>query len=281
MQGVAPHDLIAIVRPPSDALARCEVTHVAREPIDLPRARSQHATYVATLGDLGAAVTVLPPEPDLPDAVFVEDVAVVFDELAVITNPGAASRRAEVESVAGALVGHRPLARMPAPATLDGGDVMVIGRSVYVGRSTRTNAAGIAWLRARLAPLGYAVSAVDVHHCLHLKSACSSLGGGLVLANPRWVDVGVFRDREVIEAAVEEPRAANTFRVGDTLVMAEGFPATRAAIEARGFAVRAVDLSELQKAEAGGSCLSLVFPGGGGAPGRPAAGTRGDPEGWR
>lgn len=256
---MAPPDLIAIVRPPSEALARCEVTHVAREPIDIPRARSQHATYVATLGDLGAAVTVLPPEPDLPDAAFVEDVAVVFDEVAMITNPGAASRRAEVESVAAALVGHRSLERMQAPATLDGGDVLVIGRSVYVGRSTRTNAEGIAWLRTRLTPLGYAVSAVEVHHCLHLKSACSYLGRGLVLANPRWVDVGVFQDCEVIEVAATELRAANTFRVGDTLVMADGFPATRAVIEARGFAVRTVDLSELQKAEAGGSCLSLVF----------------------
>lgn len=257
---MVPSDAIAIVRPPTEALTRCEVTHVARAPIDIPRARSQHAAYVATLTDLGAKVVVLPPEPDLPDAVFVEDAAVVLDELAVITNPGAPSRRAEVDSVAHALAGYRPLVRMSSPSTLDGGDVMVIGRSVYVGRSTRTNAEGISWLATCLEPYDYEVIPVGVAHCLHLKSACSYLGRRVVLANPRWVDVGSLRHRDVLEVAASEPRAANAFRVGSTLVMAGGFPATRAAVEARGFRVRTVELSELQKAEAGGSCLSLVFP---------------------
>jgi dimethylargininase len=251
--------LIAIVRPPTAALAECQLTHLDRRPIDIPRAVAQHAAYVALLQTLGAEVLVLPAEPDLPDAVFVEDVAVVLDELAVLTNPGAASRRAEVEAVATALSPHRRIHRMPHPATLDGGDVVVAGRTVYVGRSTRTNAEGIAWLRGLLAPLGYTVAAVAVDACLHLKSACTYLGEGVVLANPGWVDVGVFQGLEILAVAPTEARAANAFQVGEAVVMAAGFPRTRAAVEARGFAVRAVDLSELQKAEAAGSCMSLVF----------------------
>jgi dimethylargininase len=251
--------LTAIVRPPSVALAACELTHFARQPIDVARAQAQHASYVALLRALGATVEVLPAEPDLPDAVFVEDVAVVLDELAVIANPGAASRRAEVGAVAAALACHRPSHRMLPPATLDGGDVVVVDRTLYVGRSTRTNPEGISWVRALLAPHGYAVEAVGVGACLHLKSACTYLGEGVLVANPEWMEVTAFGGLEIVPVAPAEPRAANTFRVGGAVVMADGFPRTRAAIEARGFAVHAVDLSELQKAEAAGSCMSLVF----------------------
>jgi dimethylargininase len=251
--------LIAIVRPPTAALAACQLTHLDRRPIDIPRAVAQHAAYVTLLRALGAEVLALPPEPDLPDAVFVEDVAVVLDELAVLTNPGAASRRPEVEAVAAALSPHRRVHRMAPPATLDGGDVVVAGRAVYVGRSTRTNAEGIAWLRGLLASHGYTVTAVAVDGCLHLKSACSYLGKDVLVANPGWVDVGVFQELAILPVAPAEARAANAFRVGEAVVMAAGFPRTRAAIEARGFAVHAVDLSELQKAEAAGSCMSLVF----------------------
>ena len=186
---------IAIVRPPSAALARCELTHLARHPIDVARAVAQHATYAALLRDLGAEVEVLPPEPDLPDAVFVEDVAVVLDELAVITNPGAPSRRPEVDGVAAAVARHRPVHRMPAPATLDGGDIVVVDRTLYVGRSTRTNPEGVAWLRAVLGPYGYTVTAVDLGPCLHLKSACTYLGEGVVLTNPGQHPSGGRRDR--------------------------------------------------------------------------------------
>jgi dimethylargininase len=142
---------------------------------------------------------------------------------------------------------------------MDGGDVVVAGRTVYVGRSTRTNTEGIAWLRGLLARHGYTVTAVPVDACLHLKSACTYLSQGVVLANPDWVDVGVFQGLEILPVAPTEARAANAFQVGEAVVMAAGFPRTRAAIEARGFAVHAVDLSELQKAEAAGSCMSLVF----------------------
>jgi dimethylargininase len=252
--------LMAIVRPPTDALGRCELTHIERDPIDVDRALAQHAGYASALSALGATVIVLPPEPELPDAVFVEDVAVVLDEVAVITNPGAVSRRPEAETVAGALAPYRPLEWMTSPATLDGGDVLRIDRTLYVGRSSRTSDAGIEQLRAFVEPHGYTVHAVPVEACLHLKSACSHLGGGTVLVNASWVDPTAFGARQVVEVDASEPRAANTFPVYDTLVMSDRYPRTRKRIEGLGYRVRAVALSELHKAEAGGSCMSLVFP---------------------
>jgi dimethylargininase len=251
--------LVAIVRPPTKALARCELTHIERKPIDTDRALAQHAGYASALSALGATVIVLPPEPELPDAVFVEDVAVVLDELAVMTHPGAASRRPEVETVAEALAPYRPLQRMTPPATLDGGDVLRIGRTLYVGRSTRTNEAGIEQLHSFVEPHGYAVRAVPVDYSLHLKGTCSHLGGGAVLVNASWVDPAAFGARQIVEVHPAEPRAANTFPVNDTLVTSDQYPQTRKRIEALGYRVRAVALTELHKAEAGGSCMSLVF----------------------
>jgi len=244
--------LFAIVRAPTDALARCELTHLVREPLDVERARHQHAAYVALLRELGAEVVELPAEPDLPDAVFVEDVAVV-------TNPGAPSRRPEIPAVAAALAPYRPLVHLTPPATLDGGDVVQIDRTLFVGRSRRTNQAGVDGLADAVGAHGYAVRPVRLGDCLHLKSGCTYLGSGVVLANPAWVDVRRFEDCRVLEVARGEPRAANTFRVGDTIIMAAGFPATTARIAAAGFHVRTLALSELQKAEAAGSCMSLVF----------------------
>lgn len=249
----------AIVRPPSEALRDCALTHLAREPIDIGIARMQHAGYVAALEAAGARVIALPPEPTLPDAVFVEDVAVVVDESAVTTIPGAPTRREEVASVAEALRAYRSVTSLAPPATLDGGDVLQVDRTLYVGRSGRTNEAGIRQLAAHLGSFGYVVQPVDVSGCLHLKSACTYLGQGVLLANPEWVDLAPFREFDVVRVDPTEPRGANTFRVGDVLIMADNFPQTRARIEARGFAARTVALSELQKAEAGGSCMSLVF----------------------
>jgi dimethylargininase len=259
MSAQGPARLVAIVRPPSDALARCELTHLAREPIDTALAREQHAGYAALLRELGAEVLTLPPQPDLPDAVFVEDTAVVLDEVAVMTRPGAPSREPEVASVAAALSGFRPLAWLDAPATLDGGDVLVVERSLYVGRSSRTNAAGAEQLAGHLGPFGYDVRPVPIAGALHLKSACTYLGRGVLLANPAWIDLSAFAGLGVLPVDPAEPRAGNTFLAASTVVMADGFPRTRARIEERGFAVRTVPLSELQKAEAGGSCMSLVF----------------------
>jgi len=251
--------LLALTRPPTEALSRCALTHLEREPIDIARAIAQHRGYEETLARLGATVISLPPEPDLPDAVFVEDVAVVLDEIAVVTRPGTPSRLPEVAPVEKRLAEYRPLLRIDPPGTLDGGDVMRVDRVLYVGRSGRTNEPGIGQLAEAVAPFGYAVRAVPVTGCLHLKSACSHLGGGLVLVNRGWIDVEAMDGVELLDVPAAHPGSANSFLVGDTVVMAAGFRETAARVRAAGRSVVTVELSELRKAEAGGSCMSLVF----------------------
>jgi dimethylargininase len=251
--------LTALTRSPTDALTRCELTHLGREPIDVARAIAQHGAYEELLTELGAKVVKLPPEPDMPDAVFVEDVAIVLDEVAVMMCPGAISRRLEIESVARTVEQYRPVERVTSPGTIDGGDVLRVERVLYVGLSERTNAEAIAQLSRIVGDYGYGVTAVPVTSCLHLKSACSYVGDGTVLLNPEWLAADAFAEFDLIEVPETELRGANTFFVGQTIVMASSFPETLERLQQRGRQVRTVDLSELQKAEAGGSCMSIVF----------------------
>jgi dimethylargininase len=248
-----------IVREVSPALASCALTYRAREPIDVELARAQHHGYAEALRRLGARVVALPAEPDLPDAVFVEDTAVVVDEVAVTTIPGSESRRMEVPSVADALARYRPVEFMVGPGTVDGGDVMRVGRTLYVGVSTRTSTEGACELRRRLAPYGYSVVEVDVGGSLHLKTACSFVGRGTVLANRNWFDAGRLDGLRVLDVEPTEPWAANTVRYGETVLASASAPVTCARLAAHGYAVLPVDISELQKAEAGLSCLSLIL----------------------
>ncbi len=250
---------IAITRAVSRALAACELTHLARVPIDVALARTQHARYEALLAELGCEVRGLPEAPDLPDSVFVEDTAVVLDEVAIVTRPGAASRRAETEAVAAALAPLRPLARLTAPATLDGGDVLRVGRTLYVGRSARTDDAGRAQLAAIAGAHGYRVVPVALDGCLHLKSAVTAVGPGTLLVQPRWLPDPAFDDAlERIAVDPAEPFAANALVVGDTVIVAAAHPRTRARLERAGRAVRTVDLSELAKAEGALTCCSVL-----------------------
>jgi len=249
----------AIVRPPSARLAECALTFLEREPIDVELALRQHAEYARTLERAGARVVALPPEPDLPDATFVEDVAIILDEIAVLTRPGAASRRPEVASVAAVLADLRPLRAIEPPGTLEGGDVLRVGRTLYVGRSTRTNDDGIAQLRRITAPLGYDVAAVPVTGCLHLKTACSLVAEATVLVNRAWIDPAPLADLERIDVPADEPWGANTVLIGRNVVLPASVPGTRRLLERHGIPTYAVDLSELQKAEAGPSCLSLLL----------------------
>ena len=250
---------IAITRGVSPSIGRCELTHLARSPIDLDVARAQHAAYERCLAEAGCVLQRIDASADLPDSVFVEDAAVVFDELAVVARPGAASRRPETDDVAAVLARYRTLCRLEAPATLDGGDVIVAGRRVFVGRSGRTNAEGIDALRGLLAPHGYTVEAVDVTGCLHLKSAATRVGDGLLLVNPAWVDPAAFRPLAIVEVDPAEPCGANALAIGRDVVYAAGFPRTRARLEARGVGVREVEAGELAKAEGAVTCCSLVF----------------------
>ncbi|PYQ07057.1 MAG: dimethylargininase [Acidobacteria bacterium] len=183
---------IALTREVSAALARCELTFRPRHAIDLDRAVGQHAAYCRMLESLGLDVVRLPGDPAQPDCCFVEDTAVVLDEVAVLAHPGAPSRRGEVDVVASALEGYRTLARIPSSARLDGGDVLALGRRIFVGSSARTDAAGARALQRIVAPFGYDVVPVGVTGCLHLKSAVTAIGEGAVLANPGWLDLGPF-----------------------------------------------------------------------------------------
>jgi dimethylargininase len=251
--------LLAYTRPISPTLAECELTHLQREPIDVTRASAEHAAYEKLLTRLGVVVHHLPAEPDLPDAVFVEDAAVVLDEIAIIARPGAPSRRAETRSVEEALALHRPVAHVRDPATLDGGDVLVVGRRVYVGLSSRTNRAAVAQLTQLLNPHGYAVVPVEFGGCLHLKSAVTCVAPGLLLLNPQWVDVGVFSGCRAVHVARGEPHAANALRIAATIIHPAHFPLTRARLEAAGLRVTPLALAELAKAEAGVTCCSLLL----------------------
>lgn len=251
--------LLAITSAISRSLERCELTHLEREPIDVGRARAQHRDYEEALSRLGVAVLRLPESPEQPDAVFVEDVAVVLPELALLTRPGAPSRQPEVERMALALAPYRPLARINAPGTLDGGDVLVIGRRIFVGLSSRTNAAGVEQLAAFTAPHAYRVEAVAVTGCLHLKSAVTALAEGAVLLNPLWIDSAIFRGWEVTEVDPSEPAAANALAVGGKVLFPTAYPGTRGRLAARGFDLVPIDASELAKAEGALTCCSVIF----------------------
>ena len=250
---------IAITRDVSPSLGGCELSFVPRTEIDVARAAAQHESYRDALESLGCRVIALPAQPNLPDAVFVEDVALVFDEVAVMTRPGAESRRAEGASVATVLAAFRPLMSIEAPGTLDGGDVLRIGRNVYVGEAARSNADGIAQLRAMLAQFRYSVRAVPTHDCLHLKSAVTQVAEDTLLVNPAWVDAGMFADYRLIEVDPGEEHAANALRIGNGVLYPSCFPRTQQRLEAAGIAVTTVDVSELQKAEGATTCCSLVF----------------------
>jgi len=261
---------IAITRAVSRSLARCELSHLERQPIDVARARVQHAAYETLLVTLGCELRRLDEAPGLPDAVFVEDTVVVLDELAVITRPGAASRRDETRAVAAALAPLRALVSIGPPGILDGGDVLRIGRTLWVGRGERSDDAGIAQLAARVEPYGYRVRVTAVRDCLHLKSAVTEVADGVLLVQPRWLAADALdRSLERIAVAADEPFAANALRIGDTLVYPSAFPATRRRLERRGLDVRVVDVSELARAEGAVTCCSLIVAG----PPIPAGGT--------
>ena len=250
--------MLALVREVSPRLAHCELTHLERVGIDVALAQQQHRRYTAALESLGCVLEWLTPLPQHADGVFVEDAAVVLDEIAVIARAGVVSRRGETPSVAAALIHHLPLAQICAPGCVEGGDVLRIGRALYAGLSARTNAAGIAQLAAALAPFGYAVRGVATDGCLHLKSACSFIPPDTLLVNPRWVDAAVFGTRRVIAVDESEPYAANTLSLAGTTLVSAAYPRTRARLAAAGVATRGLEVGELHKAEAALTCMSLL-----------------------
>lgn len=249
----------AITRAISSAMQDCELTHMERQSLDLTLAREQHEAYNQALRKLGVDVIELPEQPTLADSVFVEDTALVFDEIAVITRPGAPSRRPETTSIASALEQHRAIAIINEPGILDGGDVLTVGSSVYVGLSSRSNQEAVDQLQVILQPHGYQVHGLAMGQCLHLKTAVTALDDQTVLLNPNWVDPALFSAYTVIETDADEPFGANVVRVGKQLLYGEGYPRTQAKIESLGYSVTSVDMSELAKAEGAVTCCSLLM----------------------
>lgn len=250
---------LALVRELSSNLEECELTHQEREPIDANLAREQHDGYIAALESRGVEVITLPPLEGFPDAVFVEDCAVVLDEVAVLTRPGAESRRGEVESIAEALAGYRNLERIESPATLEGGDVLTVGDTLYVGWSGRTNHAGLKRLAHLVVEHGYAVKAIEVEGCLHLKSAVTRLDDERLLVNPSWLNLERVRGLELISVHPSEPLGANVLAFGKTLVCSASYPRTNELLSGLGFEVVEVEMGELHKMESAVTCSSLLF----------------------
>jgi dimethylargininase len=250
--------IVALTREVSLAIANCQLTHLERTPIDPSVARAQHVTYERRLEEAGCTLHRLAAPADMADAVFIEDTAVVFQELAVITRPGAPSRRGETPAVAQALSRYRSLLHIEAPATLDGGDVVCVGRTVLVGRSTRTNSAAADQLCRALAPLGYDVRTIPVSGCLHLKSAVTTVGDDTLLVNRAWIPDAELSGFDVIDVDSAEPYGANALLLPDRVLHAAAFPRTRERLEQRGIRVESVDLSELAKAEGAVTCCSLL-----------------------
>ncbi len=249
----------ALTRDVSPALHLCELSHLARTPIDHDRALAQHAAYEQCLMELGCHVHRLPSDASMPDAAFIEDTAVVTDEVAVITRPGAKSRRPEIEAVSAALGRYRPLTAIEAPGTLDGGDVLRVGRTFYVGDSARSNRDGIAQLGELLAPYDYRVVPVVTRDCLHLKTAATVAAPGIIVLNPAWVDRAIFGNLTLVDVDPGEPFAGNVLRIGDVTIAGMEFARTNRRLADAGVTVRPVDMSEFAKAEGGVTCCSIML----------------------
>jgi dimethylargininase len=252
----------AFTRAVSPRLAECELTHLERTPIDPARASAQHDAYEAALRQAGYEIIRLPELPGHPDGVFVEDTALLLDDHAIILRPGAASRAPETASTAAGLGEHFELHHVRS-GFVDGGDVLRIGQVLYVGRSTRTDEAGIACLRTLVLPLGFEVIQAVLKECLHLKTGATLAGSDragdpVLVYNPGSIDPTQFTRVVPLAVDAHEPAAANCLRVGDRLILPAGNPRTAERLCDRGFLVVEIDVTELQKAEAGVTCMSLI-----------------------
>lgn len=251
--------LKALTRAPGAALTQCELTFLPRQPIDLARALAQHEAYETMLRALGVEVRRLPDAPALPDAVFVEDAAIVVDEIALIPRKALAARQEEIASVAEALARYRELVHLGPAATLDGGDVLRIERDIFIGHSTRTNIAAIEQAARLLEPLDYRVIPVNVSGCLHLKTAVTYVGDNTVLINPDWVDRVPFERYDCVRVPPDEPFGANVLTVNGTVLMSHETTGTARILTERDWDIELLDISEFAKAEAGLTCMSILF----------------------
>jgi len=250
--------LTAITREINSAIVGCELTFLPRVSIDFALAQRQHQQYQSVLSSLGCKIVVLATAPGLSDSVFIEDTALVLDEVAVLLRPGATSRQAEVSGVASVLQQHRMLKSIQPPGTLDGGDLLRVDNVIFAGLSTRSNQSGIDQLSQIVKDYGYSVRTIETNKCLHLKSAVSEVASGTLLINPDWISGAAFRNYELINIDPEEAHAANALRVEQSVIYPSSFPRTLDKLAMRDINVIPVDLSELQKAEGAVTCCSLI-----------------------
>ena len=251
--------LLALTRAVSPAMADCQLTHLPRIPIDIALATRQHEAYQRALEELGCVVHTLDATPAMPDAVFVEDTAIVLDEIAVIMRPGAPSRRQETDAVQEWLKHRILLGRIEAPGTMDGGDVLRVGRRLFVGATSRTNVAALDQFRQIVEYFGYTMAVVEVRGCLHLKSAVTAVSDDVLLLNRGWISDRDFDGFELIDVHPQEPSAANIVRVGHRLLYSAAFPWTLERLKQWTTDVTTVDVSELAKAEGAVTCCSLIM----------------------
>ena len=251
--------LIALTRPVSPKMADCKLTFRKRQPIDIAQAARQHLDYEKALERAGCQLVQVVAAPDLPDSIFVEDCAIIFDELAIITNPGTPARRAELDGIVAALHPYRELHFILPPAIIDGGDVLTIGKKVWIGLSGRTNKAAAEQVQAILQPYGYKVQTVEVTKCLHLKSAVTRVAPNTLLLNPAWVEASHFKEFKTIHTCEEEPASANALLINDLVIYPVDYLLTAMRLSEAGIQLLLVDSSEVIKAEGGVSCCSLIF----------------------
>lgn len=251
--------LRALTHKVSPRIAECEVTFIDRSPIDLRLAVRQHDDYCDALKRLGVVVDELSENESYPDSCFVEDTAIVVEGLAIICSMGVASRRGETKLIERELSKYREIARISLPATIEGGDVLRVGKKIFVGQSSRTNLEGVEELTRILEPRGYRVVRVRTKESLHLKSACTAIDEETLFVNPEWVELDAFRGFKLAYTPAEEPWSANLLRVGASVCVQAGFPRALELIERVAERVEVIDMSELRKAEAGLTCSSIVF----------------------
>ncbi|HLN26370.1 MAG TPA: arginine deiminase family protein [Gemmataceae bacterium] len=251
--------MLALTQVPSPSIDFGQRSHVARTLIDWDLLLQQHASYCQSLRDCDLEVRVLDVNRACPDGTFLEDTAIVLDEVAVLTSMGTEARRAELPGIERELRQYRQVQRIALPATIEGGDVLRVGRTLLVGVSARTNPAGVQAFEAIVRPHGYVVVPVTVRGCLHLKTACTALPDGSLLLNPSWLDLHSLAGFEQVPVPRAEPWGANTLPIGATVCIPGQHVQTAEMIRQRGFHVRPIDVSEFAKAEGSVTCLSLLI----------------------
>jgi dimethylargininase len=248
----------ALVRDVPDSYSMCERPPGHGEAIDVDLARQQHAAYRAALEGAGLRLVRLPADERFPDCCFVEDTSIILGGTAIIARMGAPSRRGEERAVREVLAGRMGVLDILPPATIDGGDVLVLGDRVYVGLGGRTNLEGCEQVR-EAAGEGYRVTPVPLEGVLHLKSVCTHVGGRCLLIRPGHFDISLFADYDLVRVPGEEAYAANCLSLGDRVLVSAGYPVTRQAIERAGFCTVALEMSEFRKGQGSLTCLSKMY----------------------